>query len=392
MVALNVAIIWQLRKPILLGYCDFASFYTAGSLVRGGHSADLYYPQSQWQVQQKFAPGVSIRRGPLPYVRPPFEALLFAPFAYLSYDKAFVVWTCLKLLVLVSIPFLLTRERRFPPLIEVLICLSFFPVAFDFLQGQDSILLLLIFVCAFLCLRKDLDLQCGLCLGFGLFKFHLVVPIILVFALRSKFKLVAGFISTAFVLFIVSLWLVGWTGVLQYPKYLWRLNAAPSMGMTNPENMPNFHGLLTPLAGNGAILSWIHWFLIVIMILGVLTVAWVMRVGRHRYLGLDEAIFCCSIPIVLVTSYYTNSSDLTLLLLPILLLGRRVLEGNSVTGWPRTMFLAAAVLLLFTPVYWVLAMSFGQAHWIGIPLLLLAISLLRIVQISAPAPHMIGAV
>ena len=102
--ALNAGLLWLERDSILDGYGDFTSFYTAGRIVAGGHSASLYDPKTQWQVQQEFASKVKIRSGPLPYVRPPFEALLFLPFAYLAYPTAFVVWMALKVALLLALP------------------------------------------------------------------------------------------------------------------------------------------------------------------------------------------------------------------------------------------------------------------------------------------------
>ena len=84
-IALNALIIWQVRDSILQGYSDFAALYTAGKLVQQGRASAMYDRRAQWQVQQEFASTVKIRRGPLPYVRPPFESLLFLGLAYLKY-------------------------------------------------------------------------------------------------------------------------------------------------------------------------------------------------------------------------------------------------------------------------------------------------------------------
>ena len=77
---LNFGMIYQVRGHILQGYGDFASFYTAGQIVRSGQSTRLYDPVTVETFSGKFAPRVKTRLGPLPYIRPP-EALLFVPFA-----------------------------------------------------------------------------------------------------------------------------------------------------------------------------------------------------------------------------------------------------------------------------------------------------------------------
>src|SRR5579863_7910588 len=93
-------VLWRSHDFIVRGYEDFTSFYTAGKIVLRGEGVRLYDRQLQWQVQQEFASSVSNRTGPLPYIRPPFEALLFLPLASLSYPAAVEIWTLIKLILL----------------------------------------------------------------------------------------------------------------------------------------------------------------------------------------------------------------------------------------------------------------------------------------------------
>src|ERR1022692_3210077 len=81
----NGVMLWKSRVQMRQGYGDFANFYTAGTLVRRGLGAELYNPAAQWKVQREFAPEVKTRVGPLRYIRPPFEALLFSVFAAWPY-------------------------------------------------------------------------------------------------------------------------------------------------------------------------------------------------------------------------------------------------------------------------------------------------------------------
>lgn len=242
--ALNGFVLWHFRSPVLEGYGDFASFYTAGNIVRAGQSARLYDPKLQWQVQQQFAANVKIRVGPLPYIRPPFEALLFVPFSLFSYRTACVMWFALKVALLVLVSYL----APFPPGFarsaasiawRALLCFSFFPVGFDLLQGQDSVLVLVIVVAAFRLLSRRQDLASGMILGLGLFKFHIILPLFLIILLQKRVRFALGFVATGLTLFLISLGMVHWTGVLAYPKYLWLLNRVPAFGMVKPDSMPN---------------------------------------------------------------------------------------------------------------------------------------------------------
>jgi len=375
--ALNAWMIWQVHDPILRGYVDFASFYTAGRIVRSGESPRLYDPALQWKVQQEFASTVKIRRGPLPYVRPPFEALLFLPLAYLTYPTACVVWMALKTILLFAIPFLLPREDQEGEAIsahawEGLLCLAFFPAAFDLLQGQDSIVLLLILVCALRLLLRGAEVKCGVVLGLGLFKFHFIIPLVAIFLLRKKSGLIMGFLTTASLLFVVSLILVDWAGILAYPRYLWSLNQSSELGMVTPPSMPNLRGLVTAFLGNGPLPRVAQWFLGGMVIVGVVVASRCWRGDGRR---LVAASFCFSIVVILATSYYSYSYDMTLLLLPLFLLSKNIFEGSEINGWPRTLFIAAVAVLLCTPFSWILALRVGQFRLMGLVLLALAVSI-----------------
>jgi hypothetical protein len=389
--ALNAGMIWRVRDSMLQGYGDFASFYTAGQIVRSGQSARLYDPALQWKVQQQFASSVEIRRGPLPYIRPPFEALLFLPFAYLSYPAACVLWTVLNFVLLLTVPFLLPRSDpdgvgTSTYAVESVVCLAFFPVAFDLLQGQDSVLLLLILVLALRLLLRGSDSGCGAILALGMFKFHLMIPLLAILILRlfvrkkksrALLGFLAGFLATASVLFVVSLLMVHWSGLLAYPKYLWGLNQASELGMVKPQTMPNVRGLMTLFLGNGPLPAGANWFLGGIVALGIIVASKSWRGDDCRgddYRSTSVA-FSFSVVVTLATSYYANSYDLTLLLLPLFLLGKTFLRGSEISGWPRILFLAAAGVLLCTPFAWILALRVNQFCWMAVVLFALATSI-----------------
>src|SRR5689334_3251326 len=105
--ALNLGVLWYGRGYMVQGYGDFAAFYTAGRLLKRGQAAKLYDAKHESDIQLEFASNVTIRRGPLPYIRPPFQAILFLPLAWLGYPYAFFVWMGIKISILFLIPFLL---------------------------------------------------------------------------------------------------------------------------------------------------------------------------------------------------------------------------------------------------------------------------------------------
>jgi len=142
--------------------------------------------------------------------------------------------------------------------------------------------------------------------------------------------------------------------------------------MVKPQSMPNVRGLLTVLLGNGALPAWAHWFLAGVLVLGVVFASRSWRGEERTPL---TAAFCLGVVVMLVTSYYANSYDLTLLLLPLLVLGKIFCCGGEFSLWPRTLFLAAAGVLLCTPLLWAFTLKSDQFRWVAIVLLGLAASI-----------------
>jgi len=380
--ALNAVLLWQFRDSIFAGYGDFASFYAAGKLVAGGHSSELYNPAYQQGAQRDFAAEVKIRNGPLPYIRPPFEALLFLPFAYLSYHAAWISWTLLKLVLILAIPFVLhahSGERGLSVcLLESLLCLATFPVGLDFLQGQDAVLLFFVFALALRFILQGRNALGGAVLALGLFKFNLVLPFLFVFAVTfpKRSRLLSGFFATAMALALISWAMVGWSGVAHYPAYVWHLHERPEWGVVQARSMPNLRGLLALLVGSGNMSRFIYIaFAAGAMLLGLLAI-WSRRTStanaepRSRE---SVARFSFAITISLFVSYYSNSYDLTLLLLPLLMLGRSFVEAPA--AWPRGLFLATASILLCTPLFWSLFLRSNQISWAALLLPALALAI-----------------
>src|SRR5216683_5764161 len=71
------------------GRVDFRSFYAAGYLIRTGRSRLLYDYSSEVSFQNQI---VSARNMALPFIHPPYEALIFVPFSYLRFRSAYFAY------------------------------------------------------------------------------------------------------------------------------------------------------------------------------------------------------------------------------------------------------------------------------------------------------------
>src|SRR6266704_2711375 len=142
----------------LHGHTSFRQLYTAGYMVRTGHAHELYDYTTQKFFQDQL---VSREAVLMPFIRPPFDALVFVPLSYLSYSSAYVTFLILSVgLLAISVGLLSPwtgNLRENHKLLPFAIFASFVPVASALMLGQDSILLLALLSASMLALEKERD-------------------------------------------------------------------------------------------------------------------------------------------------------------------------------------------------------------------------------------------
>lgn len=197
---------------------DFVGFYAAGTILRHGAARNLYNLPLQRKIQRQLAPHGQF----LSFDHAPFEAVLFEPFTYLSLTQAFMLWSALNLLLLALVFFLLryTGSRLSAESWLAWVAAWFVPVAEAVAVGQDSIFLALVFLAAFLALKKRRDFVAGLALGAGLYRFEILLPFAFIFLLRKRSKLLTGFFAACAAWFLGSLAVVGLSGLRDYLEVL----------------------------------------------------------------------------------------------------------------------------------------------------------------------------
>jgi len=378
---------WQERARIQAGYGDFSALYTGGLLVRRGEGRLLYDRAAQWRVQQEFASRVDIRQGPMPFVRPPFEALIFLPLAYFSYPAAIAIWSILKVVFLWLTTQILPRPkpftRSYPSWLEVALCLGLFPVFLDLLEGQDDILLLLICAAALNRLQGRKDVAAGVILALGLFKFHLVVPIAIMLWLAGRARILAGFLPGAAARVAVSCVISGASVRSVYPAYLLRLNRGTGAGFVTAQSMPNLRGLLTAFLGRAPYPGPIHWLLLPVALAAIGLTAWLWR-SRVSLGSPGLALgYCLTLLVAILTSYYVYSYDMTLLIIPLLLLGGGFLDQPALPALPRNLIAGGLLLVICTPLYWAL-IRLDRLYLLVVPMFILALGIARVMRQTLP--------
>ncbi|MGC1220458.1 MAG: glycosyltransferase family 87 protein, partial [Candidatus Sulfotelmatobacter sp.] len=161
---------------------DFPDFYCAARMLAAGHGHQLYDADLQRQYQARYAGRV----GTL-YIHPPFEAVFYLAVAWLPLRYAYLLWSLLNLTFLGFAVRRLAKEiLPWDWRLSLVASLTFVPTLLCFLQGQDSLLLLLLVVSSFAALRRGRGLAAGCWLGLGLFKFQLALPLALVLVVTQN--------------------------------------------------------------------------------------------------------------------------------------------------------------------------------------------------------------
>jgi hypothetical protein len=84
--------------------------------------------------------------------------------------------------------------------------------------------------------------------------------------------------------------------------------------------------------------------------------------------------FALTLTVALMVSYHLMPHDLSLLILPLLVIGDSLLSGE-LKGAPRSLFSVAAVSLFFTPLYLVLWFHFNRVSLMFLAVLLFALAI-----------------
>jgi Glycosyltransferase family 87 len=366
-VASHLLFLWNVHGQIFRGDPDFTVFYTAGRILREGHSAQLYDPGTQSAVQREFTANSDRRAGPLPFIHPPFEAVIFVPFTCLSYPAAFVSWSALNLLLLCAVVFLLKPSLLFLSPVSwwkvFLASLAFFPVFANFQQGQDAILLLFVLSLSYRALEKNAVFLAGCWLALGDFRYHLILPLFFILAIWKGRRFILGFLTVSTLLAGLSLGIVGWRGALEYPAFAWNIISHPEWGGVSPRLLPNLMGLLAGWPGLSPVQF--HMLLVVVLCSTLLLLAVVFACNVARSRCRFDLCFSLAVIAALLVGFGTNTYDLSLLVLPVLLLANYVqnLEAKQSTVLH---LLLPIVPLLISPIWFLLWLKWERLNVIAV--------------------------
>jgi len=355
-------------RPALEGHADFRTFYCAGYLVRTGHGRQLYDYEMQKQVQNAL---VSPSDVALPSEHPAYEALLFVPFSLPSYRVGYFLFIGFNSALLVISAWLmrpyLTGLTAVWTMLPFALFLLFFPAGIALMQGQNSILLLALYSGAFVAIVAGNDFLAGCLLGLALVKFQIALPVVALFLIWRRWRMIAGFAVSGFAVLIASIWLVGLNGLITHARFLLGVSSGLATSgdqLRNgifPRAMPNLRGMLFSLAGPHLPKVWLQGAIVAV---SLLVLWWTARRGKH--IASPGSSFALAIVCALLVSYHLQVHDLTLLILPIVILLDRASQKSMAGEWVITA--APPGLFLVQPIY--LFLTTHGLLWLLSPLML----------------------
>jgi hypothetical protein len=387
MIALQCDVLWQARESIPQGLPDFSGAYTAGLILRDGQGDRLYDDALQESLQRSFSPIAVQKRGTiLPYIHLPYEALVYLPLAHFSYLTAYGIWLGVDLVLLGSIPFLLRRQLsalgKVPVYLWLLACLSFYPIFVSLIQGQDSVLLLFLYCLAWRSLERGSELVSGSWLALGLYKYHLVVAFVL--PLWRRKKLLAGFLSSATILGLISLAVTGWSSLVRYPSYLWGTEHDLKYGFNNlPGLIANIRGLISGIVSSShpQIQTVLTALLSAIVLL---TMMYAARKTPVADFAVRQALIALLLVGTILISYHLYVHDLSPLFLALVLVLEILLSRPAIPKWTRRTLWVCIAILFFSPLYLVLSLRYGQLRLMAVVLIVLFLALLSLLRSLGP--------
>lgn len=237
--------LWTLLGSILVPGArlhDFLNLYTGASLARDRVFDGMHSPEVQLAREREYSPQLPEL---VPFVRPPFYALVLVPLAWLPFGPAFWAWLSVQAAVLAGTWAWAFRSWGTDALI---FGAMYLPTALGIAHGQDCVLILAIVLGTYALARQDKHFLSGVILGAGLIKFHLFLLWPQALLIQKRWRMLAGACAAVILEALVSLAVAGPRGVAQYYALLRTTDLrhlSPS-----PELMINLRGLALNLGAD----------------------------------------------------------------------------------------------------------------------------------------------
>lgn len=191
---------------------DFVQYFGISQLIIKGHGGAIYDFQRLSHVEELIVYPLSVQHGVLPYLYPPYFAIVVAPLSMLDYGAAYALWLIVNCVLLVSTLFALERYAGLGGRTAALVRLAgicSLPVVMTLALGQVSIVILALLASALLAARARRHELAGAALALALIKPPYVVPFLIIFIVQRRWRTIAAFGATGVGLLLLPIPVLG---------------------------------------------------------------------------------------------------------------------------------------------------------------------------------------
>lgn len=305
-----------INDPVERTGSDFIGFYSVGRIAQTKGASYVYDPLLQQDIQEEvvgfpLAPGQVLINQHLPFLIPILQAITSPDYvlSFYRWNVIMILFYMVSLVLLSCVLKDLTIDRT-SIAIAALGGIFFYPFFFSLLNGQDTALLVLgVTIWVFGLLSKN-EWVAGLGLSLANVRPHIVILFALPMLFRYR-KAFWGYILGSGVLALISLWILGYSGTLEFINIL-LISAGGEWYGLNENAMFNLIGLLLRMfpwlaADTIRLISW--------MVYGAAALFLCIRWGRDK--NLQDGRIGLSVILALFLAPHLHFHDLTLLLIPI---------------------------------------------------------------------------
>ena len=333
----------MITNPALRTGADFMAFYSAGIVAQEYGIANTYKIPLQQKVQEDVVGFPLADEQVLLYNHIPYLIPILSLVVSENYIFSFGVWAALMLLVyttanLIFIKTIQVNKNDYMFFIGIIL---FFPFFQSLLLGQDTAILFFGVVLWVVGMVKKKDWLVAFGLALTSVRPHLCLAFTIPLLFRD-YRTSWKYIFTTGILALISVFMIGWTGTFDFINIL-QISAGGTWHGMNENAMFNMIGLLSRSLlflepSFIRILGWVGYVLTILF----LSIYW----GKK-----DKSLnWLISLTIILTLFFapHLHYHDLTLLIVPILILGINYKNASKfILG-------ISLALLIFTPLYYVL--------------------------------------
>jgi diacylglycerol kinase len=201
---------------------DFIAFYSAGRIAQVDGTANIYKFEEQKKMEEAVKGRLITADEVLPFIHPAFIVPLLQLVVGTDYVSSLQRWIMVQLGLyfvsawIISSLMSKTLPQRFLSGIAVIL---FFPAIISLIGGQDSAILFLGAAIWIVGLINEDDYLAGLGLALTTIRPHIAIVLAIPFIFKRQ-KVFAGFCLGAGALLVVSLFLVGLSGIKDYMQII----------------------------------------------------------------------------------------------------------------------------------------------------------------------------